>query len=227
MDPVRAARCGGLASRFVAGFGPVEFDRAVYRMLGRTERWAPLGDGLRTSLRVGTVGGPRPAAPPFGGPDSRTHEAANRTMKCADGPGLAPGRVVAESPASADFRRPRRLAPLARAGRHRGVGLRVLAPPPESRPRPNSPAAPPVPGPPPRGTTPSPRRPVTPSEGARATRRALPGSRPVTLENDRSHGVCAGRGSACVDDAVAARPVDGTAPGGDLLRQGPGLPEIP
>lgn len=30
----------GLTARPVADFGPAEFDRAVYRALGRTERWA-------------------------------------------------------------------------------------------------------------------------------------------------------------------------------------------
>ncbi|MFC5720439.1 alpha/beta fold hydrolase [Streptomyces gamaensis] len=95
----------GLAVRPVEGVGAAEFDRSVYRALGRTERWAPLGDGLRTYLRDGTVDGLRPAAP-FDGPDSRTYEAANRTVKCADGPGPTPSRVTA------DLRRLRRLDPL-------------------------------------------------------------------------------------------------------------------
>ncbi|MFD0381813.1 alpha/beta fold hydrolase [Streptomyces stramineus] len=95
----------GLAAHPVDGFGPAEFDRAVYRALGRTERWAPLGDALRAYLRDGTVAGLRPKAP-FDGPESRNYEAANRVVKCADGPGPAPGRVTA------DLRRLRREDPL-------------------------------------------------------------------------------------------------------------------
>ncbi|MEW2029179.1 alpha/beta hydrolase [Streptomyces roseifaciens] len=204
----------GLAARPVDGFGPAEFDRAVYRALGRTERWAPLGDGLRTYLREGTAGGLRPAAP-FDGPDSRTYEAANRTVKCADGPGPAPGRVVA------DLRRLRRVDPLPVLTGIEASACAYWHHRPESRTRLGSPAAPPV------LLVASQHDPVTPVEGARAMQRVLPGSRLVTLENDYSHGVFASRGNACVDDAVAAYLVDGTVPGKDLRCQGPGLPEIP
>lgn len=58
--------------------------------------------------------------------------------------------------------------------------------------------------------------PVTRIEGARRLRRYLPGSRLVTLDNDYSHGVFAGRGNACVDHAVAAYLVDGTVPTADV-----------
>ncbi|MGW0562523.1 hypothetical protein ACWDZ4_18345 [Streptomyces sp. NPDC003016] len=47
----RRARAG-LAARPVDGFGPAEFDRAVYRALGRTEHRAGLADGIRAYLRV-------------------------------------------------------------------------------------------------------------------------------------------------------------------------------
>ncbi|CAM5496894.1 alpha/beta fold hydrolase [Streptomyces coeruleorubidus] len=66
-----------LAARPVAGFGPAEFDRAVYRALGRTERWAGLADGLRGQLTDGDPDGLRPAGA-FDSADSRNYEAANR-----------------------------------------------------------------------------------------------------------------------------------------------------
>ncbi|MBI0297411.1 alpha/beta fold hydrolase [Streptomyces sp. PRKS01-29] len=94
----------GLTAAPVDGFGPAEFDRAVYRALGRTERWAGLADGLRAYLRDGTADGLRPDED-FAGPDSRNYEAANRIVKCADDPGPTPRRIVA------DIRRTRRLDP--------------------------------------------------------------------------------------------------------------------
>ncbi|GGX65682.1 alpha/beta hydrolase [Streptomyces hiroshimensis] len=208
----------GLAARAVDGFGPAEFDRAVYRALGRTERWAPLGEGLRTYLRDGTVEGLRPAAP-FDGRDSRTYEAANRAVKCADGPGPTPGRVAA------DLRRLRGLDPLPVLTGIEASACAYWHHRPESRTRLGSPTG--SPAAPPALLVASQHDPVTPAEGARAMQRVLPGSRLVTLENDYSHGVFASRGNACVDDAVAAYLVDGTLPRGELRCQGPGLPEIP
>ncbi|MFG2141026.1 alpha/beta hydrolase [Streptomyces sp. NPDC048650] len=52
----------------------------------------------------------------------------------------------------------------------------------------------------------------------------LPGSRPVTLHNDYSHGVFASRGNACVDEAAAAYLGDGTVAPADVHCAGPGLP---
>ncbi|MGW7693694.1 hypothetical protein ACWGMA_33375 [Streptomyces asiaticus] len=51
----------GLAAHPVDGFGAAEFDRAVYRALGRTERWTGLADGLRASPRDGDTDGTVPA----------------------------------------------------------------------------------------------------------------------------------------------------------------------
>ncbi|MET8079200.1 hypothetical protein [Streptomyces sp. NPDC005303] len=84
------------------GFGPTEFDRAVYRPLGRTERWAGLADELCTCLRDRGPGALRPAIA-FDG--SRNYEAANRIVKCADGPGPSDREIVP------DGRRTRRLDP--------------------------------------------------------------------------------------------------------------------
>ncbi|MFI9028913.1 alpha/beta fold hydrolase [Streptomyces sp. NPDC053560] len=201
----------GLAAGPVAGFGAAEFDRTVYRALGRTERWADLADGIRAYLRNRSVEGLRPADP-FGGAESRTYEAANRTVKCADGPGPTPARVIA------DLRRMRRLdpqpvltgmeAPVCAYWHHRPAHRTALG----------SPAAPPV------LLVASDHDPVTPIAGARAMQRRLPGSRLVTLHDDYSHGVFASRGNACVDGAAAAYLEAGTVPSADLHCTGPGLP---
>ena len=158
----------GLAKRPVDGFGPAEFDRTVYRALGRTERWAGLADGLRTYLRDGTTGPLRPAEP-FDGAASRTYEAANRTVKCADGPAPTSSRVMA------DIRRMRRLDPQPLLT---GMEASVCAywhHRPAHRTPLGSPEAPPV------LLIASAHDPVTPIEGARALQRRLPGSRLVSL----------------------------------------------
>ncbi|WP_405535009.1 alpha/beta hydrolase [Streptomyces sp. NBC_00075] len=204
----------GLREQPVDGFGAAAFDLAVYRALGRTERWAGLADGLRTYLRDGTPGSLRPATA-LGSPDSRIFEAANRTVKCADGPGPTPGRILA------DLRRTRRLDPqpvltgmeasACAFWHHRPAGRTALG----------SPAAPPV------LLIASAHDPVTPIEGARELRRLLPGSRLVTLDDDYSHGVFASRGNTCVDSTAAAYLVDGRVPAGDVRCAGPGLPVAP
>ncbi|WP_407552313.1 alpha/beta hydrolase [Streptomyces sp. Pv4-95] len=201
----------GLARHPVDGFGTADFDRTVYRALGRTERWAALGDGLHRYLRDGTVTGLRPDED-FAGPASRTYEAANRVVKCADGPGPAPAEVLA------DIRRLRRLDPLpiltgleASACAYWGRG-------PAPRTPLGSPHAPPA------LLVASAHDPVTPIEGAHALRRTLPGSRVITLDDDYSHGVFASRGNACVDDTVANYLLNGTQPPTDVHCTGPGLP---
>ncbi|MEV0368314.1 alpha/beta hydrolase [Streptomyces sp. NPDC050636] len=201
----------GLAAHPAEGFGPAEFDRAVYRALGRTERWAGLGDGLHRYLRDGSADGLRPADD-FAGPASRTYEAANRTVKCADGPGPRPGEVLA------DIRRLRRLDPLPVLTGLEATACAYWERQPERRTPLGSPQAPPV------LLVASAHDPVTPIEGARALRRTLPGSRLVTLDDDYSHGVFASRGNGCVDDAVAAYLVDGAVPAGDVRCAGAGLP---
>ncbi|CAL9330208.1 hypothetical protein SUDANB58_00053 [Streptomyces sp. enrichment culture] len=196
------------------GLGPAEFDRAVYRALGRTERWAGLADGLAARLRDGGVDGLRPADP-FDGPASRTYEAANRIVKCADGPGPAPRRIVA------DIRRTSRLGPQSVL-----IGMEASACAywhhrPTRRTPLGSPDAPPV------LLVASAHDPVTPVEGAHRPRRTLPGSRPVVLDDDHSHGVFAGRSDTCVDGTVAACLLDGTVPAADVRCAGPGLPPAP
>ncbi|WP_234326506.1 alpha/beta hydrolase [Streptomyces sp. NRRL S-337] len=203
----------GLAAHAVNGFGPAEFDRAVYRALGRTERWAGLADGLRAYLDEGVVDGLRPASA-FDGPDSRNYEAANRLVKCADGPAPSPRRIVA------DIRHTRSLdrqpvltgmeASTCAYWQHRPAHRTPLG----------SPDVPPV------LLVASAHDPVTPVEGARKLQRLLPNSRLVTLEDDYSHGVFASRGNACVDDAAAAYLVDGRAPETDVRCDGPGLPSV-
>ncbi|WP_260461273.1 alpha/beta hydrolase [Streptomyces sp. WAC04114] len=47
----------------------------------------------------------------------------------------------------------------------------------------------------------------------------------VVPDDDHSHGVFASRGNACVDDAVAAYPVDGAVPTAEVRCPGPGLPK--
>ncbi|CAM5370069.1 alpha/beta hydrolase [Streptomyces purpurascens] len=203
----------GLAARPVAGFGPAEFDRAVYRALGRTERWEGLADGLRGYLADGAPGGLRPATA-FDGPDSRNYEAANRVVKCADGPGPAPRDIVT------DIRRTRRLDPQPVLTGMEASTCAYWHHRPGHRTPLGSPDAPPV------LLVASAHDPVTPVEGARGLRRLLPGARLVTLDNDYSHGVFASRGNACVDDTVAAYLVRGTVPSADVRCTGPGLPAV-
>ncbi|MFE0378144.1 alpha/beta fold hydrolase [Streptomyces inhibens] len=201
----------GLARRPVEGFGAAEFDRAVYRALGRTERWAPLADGIRAYLDNGSTAQLRPAEP-FDGAASRTYEAANRTVKCADSHAPTPGRVVA------DIRRIRRLDPQPVLTGMEASACAFW----HHRPAQNTPLgsaeAPPV------VLIASEHDPVTPIEGAHALRRRLPGSRLITLHHDYSHGVFASRGNACVDGAAAKYLVDGVVPSSDVHCLGPGLP---
>jgi pimeloyl-ACP methyl ester carboxylesterase len=204
----------GLTARPVGGFGPAEFDRAVYRALGRTERWTELADGLRTYLTDGDVDSLRPASP-FDGPESRNYEAANRIVKCADGPGPRPGKILA------DIRRIRRLDAQPVLTGLEATTCAYWHHRPNRRTALGSPAAPPV------LLVASAHDPVTPVQGGRELRELLPGSRLVTLENDYSHGVFASRGNGCVDGTVAAYLVDGTVPAGDVRCAGPGLPEAP
>ncbi|MFG2193995.1 alpha/beta fold hydrolase [Streptomyces sp. NPDC048639] len=202
----------GLASRPVDGFGPAEFDRAVYRALGRTERWTGLGDGIRGYLTHGSVEGLRPAEP-FEGSDSRRYEAANRAVKCADGPGPSPSRVAA------DLHRLRTLDPMPVLTGMESWACAYWHHRPSHRTALGSPDAPPL------LLIASAHDPVTPVSGAHALRRKLPGSRIVTLHDDFSHGVFASRGNACVDGTAAAYLVDGTVPRRDVDCQGPGLPD--
>lgn len=204
----------GLAARPVDGFGPAEFDRAVYRALGRTERWSGLADGLRAYLTDGAVDGLRPASA-FDSPESRNYEAANRIVKCADGPGPAPREIVA------DIRRIRRLDPQPVLTGLEATTCAYWQHRPDRRTPLGGPATPPV------LLVASAHDPVTPIRGARELRELLPGSRLITLENDYSHGVFASRGNGCVDGAVAAYLVDGRVPEADVRCSGPGLPPVP
>ncbi|WP_328390553.1 alpha/beta hydrolase [Streptomyces sp. NBC_00400] len=200
-----------LSTHPVNGFGAAEFDRTVYRALGRTERWPGLADGLRTYLRDGKTGPLRPEEP-FDGAASRPYEAANRTVKCADGPAPTPVRVTA------GIRQMLRLDPQPVLT---GMEASVCAywhHRPAHRTQLGSPDAPPV------LLIASTHDPVTPVRGAREMQRRLPGSRLVSLHNDYSHGVFASRGNSCVDGTAAAYLVDGTVPPADVHCSGPGLP---
>ncbi|MFD8232346.1 alpha/beta hydrolase [Streptomyces sp. NPDC059696] len=203
----------GLTARPVAGFGPAEFDRAVYRALGRTERWAGLADGLRTYLRRGTPDALRPATA-FDSAASRNYEAANRVVKCADGPAPNARRILT------DIRRTRRLEPQPVLTGMEASACAYWHHRPAHRTRLGSPYAPPV------LLVASAHDPVTPIEGARALRGLLPGSRLVTLDDDYSHGVFASRSNTCVDDTVAAYLVDGAVPVTDVHCAGAGLPAV-
>ncbi|MEC4020417.1 alpha/beta fold hydrolase [Streptomyces sp. H27-D2] len=213
-ERVRAAYTrarSALAAAPEDGFGPAEFDRAVYRSLGRTERWTALGDGIRDYLDHRAVTALRPAEP-FSGQASRTYEAANRAVKCADGPGPTPPRV------SAQLRRLLRLDPLPVVTGMEAWSCAYWAHRPAHRTALGS-AAPPV------LLVASEHDPVTPIAGAHALRRRLPGSRLVTLHDDYSHGVFASRGNACVDGAAGSYLVGGEVPPRDVHCAGPGLPE--
>ncbi|MFJ4468468.1 alpha/beta hydrolase [Streptomyces sp. NPDC089424] len=201
-----------LALRPVEGIGAAGFDRAVYRALGRTERWSGLADALRAHLRDGTVTGLRPASP-FDGAASRNYEAANRIVKCADGPAPTPARVLT------DIRRTRRVDPQPVLTGMEASTCAYWQHRPSRRTPLGGAGVPPV------LLVASAHDPVTPVAGARELRRLLPGSRLVTLENDHSHGVFASRGDACVDGTVAAYLVDGQVPAADVRCAGPGLPE--
>ncbi|MDI3422524.1 alpha/beta fold hydrolase [Streptomyces luteolus] len=202
----------GLGESPQHGFGAAEFDRAVYRALGRTERWEPLADGIRTYLRDGDVTGLRPSEP-HDSPESRTFEAANRTVKCADGPGPTPDRILA------DIRATRRADPLPVLTGMEASTCAYWHHEPAARTPLGSPEAPPV------LLVASAHDPVTPIEGARQLAHRLPGSRLITLHDDYSHGVFASRGNACVDETTAAYLVDGTVPDQPVHCTGPGLPE--
>ncbi|MDT7839977.1 alpha/beta hydrolase [Streptomyces justiciae] len=203
----------GLTAQPVAGFGPAEFDRAVYRALGRTERWTGLADGLSAYLRDGTVDALRPTTA-FDSPDSRTYEAANRITKCADGPGPAPRRILA------DIRDTRRLDPQPILTGMEASTCAYWHHRPTQRTPLGSPDAPPL------LLVASAHDPVTPIEGAHQLRRLLPGSRLITLDDDYSHGVFASRGNTCVDQTAAAYLIDGTVPVTDVRCTGPGLPGV-
>ncbi|WP_406263194.1 alpha/beta hydrolase [Streptomyces sp. NBC_00191] len=209
-DAYRQAR-QGLANRPVNGFGAAEFDRAVYRTLGRTERWEGLAAGIRAYLHEGSTELLRPAAP-FDGAASRTYESANRVVKCADGPGPEPGRITA------DLRRLRQRDPPPIVTGIEASACTYWHHIPAHSTRLGSPEAPPV------LLIASEHDPVTPIEGSRQLRQRLPGSRLVTLHDDYSHGVFASRGNACVDSAAGAYLVDGTVPAADVHCVGPGLP---
>ncbi|WP_246562383.1 alpha/beta hydrolase [Streptomyces roseirectus] len=170
-------------------------------------------DGIRAHPHDGAIDGLRLPAP-FDGSASRNYEAANRIVKCADGPGPAPARILA------DRCRLHRLAPAPVLTGMEAAACAYWTYRPAHRTALGNPGAPPL------ILVSSVHDPVTPAEGARALRRLLPGSRIVTLDDDYSHGVFASRGNGCVDTTAAAYLVDGTVPTADVRCAGPGLPAV-
>ncbi|MFI9759742.1 alpha/beta hydrolase [Streptomyces sp. NPDC051963] len=202
----------GLGAAPVDGFGASEFDRAVYRALGRTERWTTLADGMRNYLNDRTTDGLRPGTA-FDSADSRNYEAANRIVKCADGPAPTPDRILA------DIRRTRRIDSQPVLTGMEASTCAYWPYRPARRTPLGGPDAPPV------LLVASAHDAVTPIEGARELGKVLPGSRLITLADDYSHGVFASRGNTCVDGTVAAYLVGGKVPDTDVRCAGPGLPE--
>ncbi|WP_346776447.1 alpha/beta hydrolase [Streptomyces sp. HNM0574] len=201
----------------VRGFGAAEFDRAVYDALGRTERWQRLGEGMRDHLREGSVSGLGPESPEdaFDSPASRTFQAANRAVKCADDPGPTPDGTVR------DLRSLRARDPLpVLTGLEAATCAHWPHHPPHRTPLGSEGGA----GVPPVLLVASEHDPVTPVDGARRMRALLPGSRLVTLHEDYSHGVFASRGNDCVDGTVSAYLTEGRRPARDVHCTGPGLP---
>jgi pimeloyl-ACP methyl ester carboxylesterase len=207
-DEVRAAYAEVRDRLPIDGFGPAEFDRVVYRALGRTERWRPLGIGLRKFLMEGDLAGLRPKVP-FGSPKDRNHEAVNRAVKCADTPDVVTSEVIARDRAWLQQIDPSPVLTGMQAdvcaywpqhgGPTTGTGVAVLL-------------------------VAAAHDPVTPIDGARKEQQALPGSRLVTEIDGYSHGVFADQHDQCVDDAVADYLLTAALPHEDLNCPGPGLP---
>ncbi|SHF06287.1 alpha/beta hydrolase fold [Streptoalloteichus hindustanus] len=191
-------------------FGPAEFDRLVYRALGRTERWEKLGLGLRAFAETGSDE-PLRAQLPAEDAATRNFEAANRTVKCADGPGPRSGlRIVA------DLRWLRALDPRPVVTGMEAAVCRYWAHQPRERVAFGGPDIPPI------LLTQAEFDPVTPYAGARQMRRALPDSRMITLAGGYSHGVFASQRNTCVDETAAAYLVRGALPAHDLRCTGTG-----
>jgi pimeloyl-ACP methyl ester carboxylesterase len=190
-------------------FGRAEFDRVVYRMLGRTERWTGFGDGLRAFLRDGDLSVLAPAEP-YGTPEDRTYESANRVVKCADTMSPPPpGRILAELDALLR-RDPQPVltgieADTCAYWRTRGEAA------------PTGPGVPVL-------LVQAAHDPVTPAEGALQVRDALPGSRLVTLAESWSHGVFASQRDPCVDDTAGTYLLTRRLPAADVTCTGAGLP---
>jgi pimeloyl-ACP methyl ester carboxylesterase len=208
-DEVRAAYTQVQQRLPIDGFGPAEFDRVVYRALGRTKSWRPLGIGLRKFLIEGNPDGLMPKKP-FGSPNDRNGEAVNRAVQCADIPNTVTSEVIArdrtwlryidpspvltgmEADVCAYWRRPGHSTT--------GTGVAVLL-------------------------VAADHDPVTPIDGARTAQQALPGSRLVTEIGGYSHGVFASQHDRCVDDTVADYLLNATLPHEDRNCPGPGLPD--
>jgi pimeloyl-ACP methyl ester carboxylesterase len=208
-DEVRAAYAQVRQRLPINGFGPAEFDRVVYRALGRTERWRPLGVGLRTFLIQGDLSGLMPKEP-FGSTKDRNYEAVNRTVQCADTPHAVTSEAIVR-----DRTWLRRIDP---SPVLTGMEADVCA----YWPQPGHPTA---------GAgvavllVAAAHDPVTPIDGARKEHRALPGSRLVTEIEGYSHGVFSSQHDRCVDDAVADYLLNAALPHEDRDCPGPGLPD--
>ncbi|MFB9433612.1 alpha/beta hydrolase [Streptoalloteichus tenebrarius] len=192
-------------------FGPAEFDRLVYRALGRTERWEKLGLALRAFAETGSSEQLRTQQPAEDAA-TRNFEAANRTVKCADGPGPRSEREIV-----ADLRRLRSLDPRPVLTGMEATVCHYWAYQPRKRVDLGR-----RPGIPPILLTQAEFDPVTPYAGAQRMRRALSGSRMVTLSGGHSHGVFASQRNTCVDETTAAYLVHGALPSVDLRCTGTG-----
>ncbi|MFD4369372.1 alpha/beta fold hydrolase [Rhodococcus sp. NPDC058521] len=197
------------------GIGPDEFDRAVYRALGRTERWQPLGEALARARRDGDLAALAPVVPEVDD-ERRNAEAANRTVVCADAT-----RPLSVPEVLAGHQRLERIDPQPiLTGIEADVcafwPIAALADPPSP---PRSEVAPRL------LMVAGAQDPVTPVADAERRHRQWEGSGMITATDTWSHGVFASQKISCVDDAVAEFLLGGAS--SDRVCTGTGLPEKP
>ncbi|WP_080512429.1 alpha/beta fold hydrolase [Rhodococcus opacus] len=213
-DPVAVRRNYDVARHLPPSgrIGADEFDRAVYRALGRTERWQPLGDALARALHTGDLQTLEAVVPGIDD-ERRNSEAANRTVVCADSTETLPPTAILAGRSALRELDPQPIVT--------GLEAEVCAFWPMDRPTEPMPAAQPEVGAHlllVAGT----HDPVTPVTDAERRHRQWPGSGLITSAQTWSHGVFASQRIDCVDEAVADFLLGASA----SVRQctGPGLP---